>query len=129
MKHPTDHRLSRRERQIMDVLYRSGEASAVEVTEALPDPPSNSAVRALLRILERKGHIRHRSDNGRHIYAPTRPRREEARWALRRVLDTFYGGSPEKVVAALLNESDTKLSEEDLDRLETLIRKARKEGK
>lgn len=121
--------LSRRERQIMDVVYARGDASAADVRAALPDPPSYSAVRALLAILVDKGHLKHRSLRGRYFYAPTRRRTQAGRSALRRVLDTFFEGSLEKAVAALLQGSDANLSEEDLKRLGQLIQQARKEGR
>jgi predicted transcriptional regulator len=123
------HTLSRRERQIMDIVYAQGEASAADVRAALPDPPSYSAVRALLAILVDKGHLKHRSEQGRYIYVPTRRRAQVGRSALRRVLDTFFEGSVEKAVAALLQGSDANLSEEELARLAQLIEQARKEGR
>ena len=123
------HTLSRRERQIMDIVYARGEASAAEVHAGLPDPPSYSAVRALLAILLNKGHLKHRSEEGRYVYAPTRRRAQVGRSALRRVLDTFFEGSLEKGVAALLQGSDAKLSPEELQRLGQLIQQARKEGR
>lgn len=121
--------LSRRERQIMDIVYAQGEASAAAVHAALPDPPSYSAVRALLAILVDKSHLKHRAEQGRYIYFPTRRRAQAGRSALRRVLDTFFQGSLEKAVAALLQGSDGKLSEEELRRLGQLIQQARKEGR
>lgn len=121
--------LSRRERQIMDIVYAQGEASAAAVHAALPDPPSYSAVRALLAILVDKSHLKHRTEQGRYIYFPTRRRAQAGRSALRRVLDTFFQGSLEKAVAALLQGSDGKLSEEELRRLGQLIQQARKEGR
>lgn len=123
------HTLSRRERQIMDIVYAQQEASAAAVHAALPEPPSYSAVRALLAILVDKGHLKHRSEKGRYIYVPTRRRAQVGRWALRRVLDTFFEGSLEKAVAALLAGSDANLSEEELQRLGQLIQQARKEGR
>jgi predicted transcriptional regulator len=123
------HTLSRRERQIMDIVYAQGEASAAAIHAALPDPPSYSAVRALLAILLEKGHLKHRSEQGRYIYAPTRRRAQVGRSALRRVLDTFFEGSLEKAVAALLQGSDANLSQEELQRLGQLIQQARKEGR
>ncbi len=128
MKQPVTVGLSRRERQILDILYQRGQASAAEVMEALPDPPSYSAVRALLRILEEKGHLKHREEGAKYVYLPTRPRSRAGRVALQRVLQTFYGGSVEKAVAALLDSSDEKLSAEELERLQTLINQTRKEG-
>lgn len=121
--------LSRRERQIMDIVYARGEATAATVHAELPDRPSYSAVRALLAILIDKGHLKHRSQQGRYIYAPTRRRSHAGRSALRRVLDTFYEGSLEKAVAALLHGSETNPSPEELARLSELIAQARKEGR
>ena len=120
--------LSRRERQIMEIVYARGEASAAEVLEQLPDPPSYSAVRALLAILIEKGHLKHRAEQGRYIYAPTRRRAKEGRSALVRVLKTFYEGSLEKAVAALL-QSDSRLAPDALKRLGALIEQARQEGR
>ena len=113
----------------MDVVYAKGEASAAEVHAGLPDPPSYSAVRALLAILMNKGHLKHRAEQGRYIYAPTRRRAQVGRSALRRVLDTFFEGSLEKAVAAFLQGSDANLSREELQRLGQLIQQARKEGR
>src|SRR3954449_5995547 len=117
--------LSRRERQIMEIVYRAGRATASEVLARLPDPPSYSAVRAMLRILEDKGHLRHTDEGGRYVYEPTRPREQAARSALRRVLQTFFDNSAEKAVAALLDLSDPNLSADDFDRLARLIEQAR----
>jgi predicted transcriptional regulator len=128
MSRTSAHTLSRRERQIMDIVYAQGEASAAAVHAALPDPPSYSAVRALLAILVKKGHLKHRSEEGRYIYAPTRRRAQAGRSALRRVLDTFFEGSLEKALAALLQGADARLSQEELQRLGQLIEQARKEG-
>jgi predicted transcriptional regulator len=125
-KPPAD--LSRRERQIMEIVYARSEASAAQVLEDLPDPPSYSAVRALLAILEQKGQLKHRSEQGRYFYAPTRRRSKAGRSALVRVLETFYEGSLEKAVAALLT-SDSRLSAEELQRLSELIAQARQEGR
>jgi predicted transcriptional regulator len=121
--------LSRRERQIMDVLYRKGSASAAEVLENMPNPPSYSAVRALLRILEQKGHVRHEESEGRYVFMPTVTRDKAKRSAVRHLVQTFFDGSPEEAVAALLDTSSSKLSDEELDRLQELIDKARKGGK
>jgi predicted transcriptional regulator len=121
--------LSRRERQIMDIIYARGEATAAAVLAQLPDPPSYSAVRALLMILVEKGHLKHRSAQGRYIFAPTRRRAQAGRSALRRVLETYYEGSVEKVVAALLHDHDARLSAEELTRLQQLIEQAREEGR
>lgn len=121
--------LSRREQQIMDIVYAQGEASAAAILEGLPDPPSYSAVRALLAILVDKGHLKYRSEQGRYIYVPTRRRAQAGRSALRRVVDTFFDGSLEKTVAALLQGADAKLSPEEIQRLGELIQQARKEGR
>jgi BlaI family transcriptional regulator, penicillinase repressor len=123
------HTLSRRERQIMDVLYQRGRATALEVQENLPDPPSYSAVRALLRILEDKGHVRHEQDGPRYVFSPKTPRDKARRSAIRHLMETFFEDSPEQAVAALLDVSSSKLSEEELDRLARLIENARVEGK
>jgi predicted transcriptional regulator len=126
---PTLHRdVSRRERQILDILYQSGRASAAEVQTALPDPPSYSAVRALLRILEDKGHVRHEQDGPRYVYAPTLPRNNAQRSALRHILQTFFNGSTEQAISALLDDQSTRLSSAELDRLASLINDARKSG-
>jgi len=121
-------RLSRRERQIMDVIYQRGQASVAEVLKDLSDPPSYSAVRALLRILEEKGFLTHTKEGPRYVYAPTLERRAAARSALQRVLQTFFDGSMEKAVAAMLDMSETALAEEELDRLSQLIERAKSEG-
>jgi BlaI family transcriptional regulator, penicillinase repressor len=128
MAKTADHKLSRRERQIMDVLYRRQRASVAEIRGALPDAPSYSAVRALLRILEEKGHIRHEAQDLRYVYFPAAPRGRAARKALRHVLDTFFEGSAAQAVATLLDPSTGHISEEELDRISTLIAKARKGG-
>ena len=121
--------LSRRERQIMDVLYRKGSATAAEVLENMPDPPGYSAVRALLRILEQKGHIRHEELEGRYVFMPTVARDKAKRSAIRHLVTTFFDGSSEEAVAALLDASASKLSDSELDRLQDLIDKARKGGR
>ena len=123
-----DTPLSRRERQIMDILYRERQASVSEVLTALPDPPSYSAVRALLRVLENKGHVRHIQEGARYVYAPTQPRDFEARSVLTQVMRTFFDGSVEQVIATLMSDADTRISEEELERLAALIAQARKEG-
>jgi len=105
--------LSRRERQIMDIVYELKEATAAQVLERLPNPPSYSAVRALLRVLEGKGHLTHKQDGPRYVFIPTLPREEARQNALKHLLNTFFDGSTEKVVAALLNISEEELSEED----------------
>ena len=121
--------LSRREQQIMDIVYSRGQASAIEVLESLPDPPSYSAVRSLLRVLEEKGHLRHRQDGQRYVYSPTVARERAKRSALRRVLQTFFDDSAEEAVAALLDISQERLSDGELERMEELIKQARKEGR
>jgi predicted transcriptional regulator len=120
--------LSRRERQIIDILYAQGRATAAEVQAALPDPPSYSAVRAMLRILEEKGHVRHEQDGPRYVYLPTIARERAKRTALRHVLQTFFDGSTEQAISALLDGSDTRLSDTELDRLARLIDQARRQG-
>ena len=128
MPKDSNNPLSRREREIMDVIYRAGRASAAEVLDQLTDPPSYSAVRALLRVLEDKGHLRHEEDGPRYVFLPTVPRERARQSALRQILHTFFDGSTEQAVAALLDLSSTKLSEAELDRLSRLIADARKEG-
>jgi BlaI family penicillinase repressor len=117
--------LSRRERQIMDVVYRLGEATAVQVREGLPDPPSGTAVRTLLRILESKGHLAHRSAGKEHVYRPTKPRGPAGRSALRGVLATFFEGSLERAVAAHLTDPRAELSDDEFARLTQLIEQAK----
>ena len=121
--------LSRRERQIMDILYRSGKASAAEVREAMEDAPSYSAVRAMLRVLEEKGHVKHQAEGLRYVYVPMVGREQAKKSAVKHLMNTFFNDSPEQVVAALLDGSSAKLTREDLDRMAALIEKARKEGK
>ncbi len=122
-------KLSRRERQIMDIIYRDGRASAAEVQAQLPDPPSYSAVRAMLRVLEEKGHVRHKQIGPRYVFVPTVPRDSARRSALRHLLKTFFEGSREQMVAALLDDAPGNLQEEELDRLSKLIEQAKKEGR
>ena len=129
MSRKSEAHLSRRERQIMDIIYRRGEASAAEVMADMPDPPSYSAVRTFLRLLEEKGHLKHRKQGAKYIFEPTRSRRQAGRSAVKRVLQTFFDGSTEKVVAALLDVSASDLSEEELNRLAELIEEAKKEGR
>ena len=124
-----EHTLSRRERQIMDVLHAKGRASAAEVLAALPAPPGYSAVRALLRILEAKGHLRHRREGARYVYVPRTSPKIARRSALKRVVSTFFQGSAAQTMAALLETADTELSDAELIKLEQLIKKARKEGR
>jgi BlaI family penicillinase repressor len=124
----THRNLSRRERQIMDILYQRGRASASEIHEALPDRPSYSAVRAKLRVLEDKGHVRHQEQALRYVYLPTLARDSARRSALRHMVSTFFEGSVEDTVAALLDLSAANLSKQDLDRISSLIDEAKKEG-
>ena len=121
--------LSRRERQIMDIVYAEGRVSAAGVREKMADPPSYSAVRALLRILEDKGHLRHEIDGTRHAYLPTVPRGTARTSALKNLLHTFFDDSPESAMAALLDLGRDEMSGEDLDRLAVIIEKARQEGR
>ena len=120
---PDKDTLSRRERQIMDAIYTRGEATAAEVLEALPDAPSYSAIRALLRILVDKGLLTHRQEGARYIYQPTEPVEQASRSALDQIVQTFFEGSVSNAVAALV---DTKLPPEELDRLEEILRQARR---
>jgi predicted transcriptional regulator len=120
--------LSRRERQIMDVIYRHGKVTAAEVLAELPEPPGYSAVRAMLRLLEEKGHIRHEQDGPRYVYMPTVNRDKARRSAMRHLVRTFFDGSTEDAVAALL-QSDADMSEAELERLSRLIDGAKKEGR
>lgn len=117
---------SRREREIMDALYKLGKATAAQILDELSDPPSYTAIRTQLSILEKKGHIRHVSDGTRYIYEPLVARDQMGRRAIETVLDTFYGNSVERVVAALLDQED--VTQDELDRLAQLIEKAREEG-
>jgi predicted transcriptional regulator len=121
--------MSRREREIMDVIYRAGRATAAEVMAGLADAPGYSAVRALLRVLEEKGHLRHEEDGPRYVFVPTVPRERARQSALRQILHTFFDGSTEQAVAALLDLPSTRLSDAELDRLTRLISEARKEGR
>jgi BlaI family penicillinase repressor len=123
----THRHLSRRERQIMDILFRRGRASAAEIHEALPDRPSYSAVRAKLRVLEEKGHVRHEEEALRYVYLPTLKRDTARKTAVRHMVSTFFEGSVEQAVSALLQSSSTRLSNEELDRISSLIEQARKE--
>jgi predicted transcriptional regulator len=120
--------LSRRERQIMDVIYRHGRVTAAEVLAELPEPPGYSAVRAMLRLLEEKGHIRHEQDGPRYVYLPTVNREKARRTAMRHLVRTFFDGSTEDAVAALL-QSDNGIGEGELNRLSKLIDDAKKEGR
>jgi BlaI family transcriptional regulator, penicillinase repressor len=121
-----DEALSRRERQIMDAIYARGEATAADVLAGLPDPPTKTAVRTLLRILEDKGHLTHRTEGLTYVYRPSRPRGRAGKSALNRVLQTFFEGSIEKAVAAHLGDSATDLSPDELTRLAAVIDQARR---
>jgi predicted transcriptional regulator len=121
--------LSRRERQIMEIVWRDGRATAGEVLDRLPEPPSYSAVRALLKVLENKGHLKHVNEGTRYVYLPTVPADRARKSALKKMLDTFFEGSAEKAVAALLTIGRDDLAPGDLDRLAELIDEARKEGR
>jgi predicted transcriptional regulator len=121
--------LSRRERQIMDVLHQHGRATVAEVQAVLPHPPGYSAVRALLRILESKGHVKHLKDGARYVYQPRVSRETARRSALKRLVSTFFAGSVTQTVAALLENADTRLSDSELQELEQMIEQARKEGR
>jgi len=121
--------LSRRERQIIAILYQRGKASASEVREAMPDAPSYSAVRAMLRVLEDKGHVKHQAEGLKYVYVPTVARDKAKRSAVKHVLDTFFSGSTEQIVAALLDVSATRLTREELDRMSEMIEKAKREDK
>ncbi len=129
MPDQTSRHLSRRERQIMDIVYARGEAAAAEVHEALPDPPSYSAVRTHLRILEEKGHLKHREDGPRYIFLPTETRAKASRSALKRVVQTFFDGSLSNAVAALVDAEGGKLSAEELQRVEAIIKAAKAKSK
>lgn len=128
MKRPRRAPLGRRERQIMDVLYKLERASVAEVLAELPEKPNYSTVRAQLRVLEEKGHLRHEEQGLRYVYLPAVPRDVARRSALRHLVDTFFEGSTEKVVAALLGGEVSRISPEELERLARLIAKDRKEG-
>lgn len=128
MSERSHEHLSRRERQIMDVLYQRGQATAAEVQDDIPDPPSYSAVRAALRVLENKGHVRHERQSHRYVYWPTVPRRAAQRDAARRLVTTFFQGSASGAVAALLECSD-ELTEAEAEQLSGMIEAARREGR
>jgi BlaI family transcriptional regulator, penicillinase repressor len=129
MPRPPVEQFGRRERQIMHVVYRLGHATVGDVMAHLPDPPSYSAVRAMLRYLERKGHLRHGRDGARYVYEPTVPHAEAQRSALQQLVRTFFRGSRAGAVAALLELPDKELSDADLERLRGLVRRARREGR
>jgi predicted transcriptional regulator len=128
MAKPLHASLTRRERQIMDILYRRGRATAGEVLEELSGDPSSSTVRTQLRVLEAKGHVHHEEQGLRYVYMPAVPRHAARKPALRHLVETFFDGSAEKAVAALLGGDGARLSEDELDRIAELVAKARKEG-
>ncbi|HUK18625.1 MAG TPA: BlaI/MecI/CopY family transcriptional regulator [Bryobacteraceae bacterium] len=128
MRKDTHRNLSRRERQIMDILYQRGRASASEIHQGLPDAPTYSAVRAKLRVLEEKGHVRHEEESLHYVYLPTLPRETARRSALRHLVSTFFEGSAEDAIAALLDLSAADLSPKDLDRIQDIIDQAKKES-
>ena len=117
--------LSRRERQILDVIYNLGRATASEVLERMPDAPTYTTVRGLLRVLESKGHVRHEEEGGRYVYIPTLTKQRAAKSALKHVVQTFFDGSPSQAMAALLG-SERGLSEEEVERLAQLVENARR---
>src|SRR5579863_815744 len=121
--------LSRRERQIMDILYQRGKSSASEVREGMANAPSYSAVRAMLRVLEEKGHVRHQAEGLRYVYLPTVTRDKAKRSAVKHLIDTFFQDSPAQIVAALLDVSSTRLTRDELDRMSAMIDKVKKEEK
>ncbi|HKE27863.1 MAG TPA: BlaI/MecI/CopY family transcriptional regulator [Bryobacteraceae bacterium] len=128
MRKDAHRNLSRRERQIMDILYQRGRASASEIHQALPDAPTYSAVRAKLRVLEEKGHVRHEEESLRYVYLPTMARDTARRSALRHLVSTFFEGSAEEAIAALLDLSSADLTAADLDRIQSIVDQARKEA-
>ncbi|HEX9579644.1 MAG TPA: BlaI/MecI/CopY family transcriptional regulator [Gemmatimonadales bacterium] len=121
--------LTRRERQIIDVLFRAGKATVAEVTEQIPDPPSYSAVRATLRVLEEKGRVLHQEDGPRYVYVPAVPAETARNAALQHLVNTFFEGSADRAVAALLQMDDTRIADDDLARLTALVKRARDEGR
>jgi len=121
-------KLGSRERQIMDIIYRRGRATAAEVQNDLPDPPTNSAVRGMLRLLEEKGHLRHESDGPRYVYVPTVDPSKMSRSAVRHLVRTFFDNSASSAVAAMLGMYESRLKDSDLDRLEALIEQVRSKG-
>ena len=129
MARTDEAQLSRRERQIMEIVYRKGSATAAEVHAELLDPPSYSAVRALLRVLEEKGHLRHRQDGPRYVFSPTVPRDRARRTALQRLVGTFFAGSVTDTVAALLDLESARLDDAELERLSALVADAQTKGK
>ena len=126
MSRPVHADLGRRERQIVEVVYRLGRATVTEVLENLPDPPSYSSVRAMLRILESKGHLKHEQEGPRYVYRPAVHHERASRTALHHLVRTFFAGSTSRALAALLEDADTSLSDDEIERLSKLIRKNRK---
>ena len=124
-----DSGFSRREREVMDIAYRRGRVSAADVMAEMADPPGYSSVRSTLKILERKGHLRHRTEGGRYLYSPTVERSQARKSALDRLMSTFFDDSPAEVVTALLESRGNELSDEDLEQLSRLIQRAREEGR
>ena len=122
-------KLSRRERQILDALYERGRATAAQIRESLPDPPGYSATRALLRILEEKGHVRHQADGPRYVFSPRVSKLQARRSALHPLVRTFFDNSASAAVTALLDDSSAKLTDQEISRIEALIERARKGGK
>ncbi|HYT65397.1 MAG TPA: BlaI/MecI/CopY family transcriptional regulator [Vicinamibacterales bacterium] len=129
MSSGTPHLLTKRERQIMDALYRLGRATAAEIMEAMPGAPGYSTVRTQLRVLENKGHVRHEEIGLRYVYSPTVPRHSARRSALKHLVDTFFDGSSAKAVAALLGGEAARVSDEDLERIGELVKSARTESR
>jgi len=125
---PTAQQLTRRQRQIMDVIYRQGEASVSQIRDALPDPPSHTAVRTFLKILEDKGYVKRRKLGRAHVYKPKAPRTRAGRNAIARVIETFFEGSIEKAVSAHLADNASNLTDDELKHLMHMIRDARKRG-
>ena len=121
--------VSRRERQVMDILYSRGQATATEIHEALPDPPTFSATRAVIRTLEEKGHLAHKEQGLRYIYLPTVPVDRARKSAVAHLLSTFFDGSPARLMASLLDQPSAKLSDDELKSIEEMIRQSRKEAK
>ena len=128
MTHPVSAPLSRREREIMEIVYRLGEATASDVTSALPDKPSYDTIRVTLGILERKGHVKHRRDGRRYVFTPTVPADRASRAAMRSLLRTFYRGKPSAAILTMLDESSARLSKEELDEIAEWIERERSKG-
>jgi BlaI family transcriptional regulator, penicillinase repressor len=126
---PVNSELGRRERQIMDVVFRLGKASVTDVRNEIPDPPTYSAVRGMMRLLEQKGYLSHENDGLRYLYTATLKQKQARKSALKHMVHTFFGGSPAEAAAALLELNDSELSSEDVERLSRLIQKAKAEGR